>query len=87
LTKKVPPALGFRQTVEYEVGYVPRRISLSRAMGLVWNCTDICRAVCLIRLQDIAQSRLHSFEQVIKRRYAACARAILDNLKNQKAAA
>jgi hypothetical protein len=28
-------------TVEYEIGYEPRQIPISRACGLVWNCTDI----------------------------------------------
>jgi hypothetical protein len=28
-------------TVQYEIGYVPRRISITRALGLVWNCSDI----------------------------------------------
>jgi hypothetical protein len=27
--------------VEYEISYVPRQITISRACGLVWNCTDI----------------------------------------------
>jgi hypothetical protein len=28
-------------SVEYAIGYTPRRISISHALGLVWNCTDI----------------------------------------------
>jgi hypothetical protein len=79
---------GPEPTVEYEVGYAPRRISLSKAMGLVWNCTDIVPSSVFDLLQDTAQCQMHTFEPVIKRRtYAACARAILDDLKKQKAAA
>jgi hypothetical protein len=64
---------GPEPTVEYEVGYVPRRISLSRAVGLVWNCTDIVPGSVFDTLRDVAQCRLHSFEPVIKRpTYAAC---------------
>ncbi len=79
---------GPEPTVEYEVGYAPRRISLSQAMGLVWNCTDIVPGSVFDMLQDVAQCRLHSAEPVIKQRtFAACARAILDDLKKQKIAA
>jgi hypothetical protein len=28
-------------TAEYQIHYVPHHISISRACGLVWNCTDI----------------------------------------------
>jgi hypothetical protein len=28
-------------TVEYEINYVPHEIPISRACGLVWNCSDI----------------------------------------------
>src|SRR5215218_9176995 len=31
---------GPEPTVDYEVGYGPRRITLTEACGLVWNCTD-----------------------------------------------
>ena len=30
--------------MEYEVNYIPRRITISRACGLLWNCTDILPA-------------------------------------------
>jgi hypothetical protein len=79
---------GPEPTVEYEVGYVPRRISLSQAMGLVWNCADIVPGELFDALQYTARCHAHSAEPVIKRRtYAACARAILDDLKNRKTAA
>jgi hypothetical protein len=68
--------LGAEPTVEYD----GRRLSLSQAMGPVWNCTDIVPGSEFDRLQD-AQCRLHSYEPVIKRRtYAACARAVLSSI-------
>jgi len=70
--------------VEYEIGYQPRLISISQAMGLVWNCTDIVPGGLFDALQDTAQSNLRSFEPVVKRRtYGACARMILDNIKSR----
>jgi hypothetical protein len=69
-------------TVEYEIDYVSHHIPISRACGLVWNCTDIVPGGLFDRLQDTAQDNLRSFEPVIKRRtYGACARAILEDIK------
>jgi hypothetical protein len=77
---------GAEPTVEYEIGYVPHRISLSRALGLVWNCTDIVPGSLFDRLQDAMQCKLHSVDPVIKRRtYAACARALLVDIKKEAA--
>ena len=74
--------------VDYEIGYKPRLIPISQAMGLVWNCTEIVPGSLFDCLQDTAQSRLHSSEPVIKRRtYAACAQAILALIKDQAEAA
>ena len=28
-------------TVEYEVNYIPRQVTLSQACGLLWNCNDV----------------------------------------------
>ncbi|MGY8669124.1 hypothetical protein Q3C01_43150 [Bradyrhizobium sp. UFLA05-109] len=65
-------------TVEYEIAYVPRQISISRACGLVWNCTDIVPGDLFDQLQDAAST----YEPAIKMRtYAACARYILGNIK------
>src|SRR5271163_3359352 len=75
-------------TVEYEVGYVPRQIPISRACGLVWSCTDIVPGMLFDELQDAAQCRFHSYEPVIKRRtYGACVRAVLKDIKSRAAAA
>jgi len=69
---------GPEPAVEYEIGYVPRLIPISRALGLVWNCTDIVPSSWFDLVQDTAQSRLRSPEPVIKSRtYGACARAVL----------
>ncbi len=71
-------------TVVYEVHYEPHQISISRACGLVWNCTDIVPGSLFDVLQETAQSRLRSYEPVIKRRtYAACARSIIADIKNR----
>jgi hypothetical protein len=69
---------GPEPTVEFEVNYVPRPISLSRAMGLVWNCTDIVPGYIF--------DTLVTEEMPVKSpTYAACARAILDDIKNRAA--
>jgi hypothetical protein len=75
-------------TVEYEVHYVPRQISISQACGLVWNCTDILPGALFDSLQDTAQEIEHSYEPVIRRQtYAACAQYILEDIKNRMAKA
>jgi hypothetical protein len=74
-------------TVEYEVGYVPREIPISRACGLVWNCTDIVPGTLFDAVQETAQDWLRTDEPVIKRRtYGACARAIAEHIKIRLAA-
>jgi hypothetical protein len=79
---------GPESTVEYEVNYELCRISISRACGLVRNCSDILPGSLFDQLQDAAQCKLHSHEPVIKRQtYAACARFILEDIKATKAAA
>lgn len=57
-------------TVEYEVRYVPRQISLSKACGLVWNCTDIIPGFYFDWLANGAEL------EIGRRTYAACARAM-----------
>ena len=71
-------------TVEYEIDYVPHSIPISRACGLVWNCTDIVPSDCFDRLQ----SDLEDVGQTIRSRsYGACAQAILNDIKSRAAAA
>jgi hypothetical protein len=75
---------GPEPTVEFEINYVPHRISLSRALGMVWNCTDIVPGSLFDGVQEAAQFQLYSFEPVIKScTYAACARFILENIKTR----
>jgi hypothetical protein len=60
--------------VNFEINYVPHAIPISRACGLVWNCTDIVPG-CLF--DELDAERLG-----IKRRtYAACARAMLAHIR------
>jgi hypothetical protein len=71
-------------TVEYEIHYVPHRTSISRACGLVWNCTDIVGGLVFDHLRD----ELEAAGQVIKSRtFGACARAILEDIKKRRAIA
>ena len=55
--------------VDFEIGYVPHPIPISKACTLVWNCTDIIPGCAFDRLRD---------EQLEMKRctYAACARAM-----------
>jgi hypothetical protein len=74
-------------TVEYEIGYVPHQILISRACGLVWNCTDIVPGSLFDAVQESAQDWLRNHEPVVKRQtYGACARAIAEHIKSRLAA-
>ena len=70
-------------TVEYEIHREPHPISISRAAGLVWNCTDIVPGDLFDRLQEEAQSVVNYHDEpAIKRRtYAAVAHFIHENIK------
>jgi hypothetical protein len=57
-------------TVDYEIGWVPRPIPLTYALGLVWNCTDIVPG-------HVFDSLLACGVEPRRRTYAACARAVL----------
>jgi hypothetical protein len=71
-------------TIEYEINYVPHRISISRACGLVWNCNDIVPGSVF----DDLQSNLEEVGQPVRRQtYSACAQAILSDIKQRMAAA
>jgi hypothetical protein len=63
-------------TVEYEIHYEPHDIPISRACTLVWNCTDIMPGSMFDRLIDVGLD-------VKRRTYAACARAILADIKRR----
>jgi hypothetical protein len=64
---------GEEPTVEFEVNYVPRQISLTKACGLVWNCTDIMPGTYFDWLADYVDAK--------RRTYAACARAMMHELR------
>jgi hypothetical protein len=65
-------------SIELEIGYVPRQVQISRALGLVWNCTDIMPGDLFDRLQEA----ISSDKPAIKTRsYAACARAVLQTMR------
>jgi hypothetical protein len=71
-------------TVEYEIKYEPHRISISRACGLVWNCTDIVPGDVFRDLQSDLEDAGHA---VKRQTYGACAQAILSDLKQRAAVA
>jgi hypothetical protein len=71
---------GPEPTVEYEIGYEPHRISISRALRLGWNCTDIVPGDLFHHVQSAAKDR----DLVIKKRtYAACARAVVADTQSR----
>jgi hypothetical protein len=65
-------------TVEYEIGYVPRPIPISRACGLLWNCTDILPGTAFDGLEWCGVSPK-------PRTYAAAARAMKREIEERKA--
>jgi hypothetical protein len=71
---------GPEPTVEFYVNYQPHRITISRACGLVWNCTDIMPGQLFDWLVE------DGLELEPRRRtYAAVARAIVMNIKSTRA--
>lgn len=60
-------------TVEYEVGYLPCQIPISKACGLLWNCSDVIPRLTFNELSDVLDIR--------RQTYAACARAMLAAIK------
>jgi hypothetical protein len=56
--------------VEYEVNYVPRQISISKACRLVWHCTDIIPGQLFDWVRDDAELDIR------RQTYAAVAQAI-----------
>ena len=66
-------------TVEYEIHYEPHEITVSRACKLVWNCTDIVPGLLMDQL-------LNEGLAVKRRTYAACARAIVEDIESRRTA-
>jgi SHS2 domain-containing protein len=67
-------------TVEVEIAYEARQISLTRAWEMVWNCTDIVPGLMFDRLSDHLRRDLDQ-PPIQRRTNAACARAILEDIK------
>jgi hypothetical protein len=65
---------GPEPTVEYEIHYEPHQIPISRACGLVWNCTDIVPGGLV---DQITRDELLPIRS---RTYAALARAIVADM-------
>jgi|SRR5229473_7671329 hypothetical protein len=65
-------------TVEYEIQYVPRQITITRACGLVWNCTDVVPG-------HVFDGLCTQGLEVGRQTYAACARAIVEGIKTNPA--
>jgi hypothetical protein len=56
-------------TVEFEVNYEPRLISISSAARKVWNCTDILPSWAVTTLEDVGV-------KIGRYTYAAAARSL-----------
>ena len=68
-------------SVEFEINYEPRPISISKACGLVWNCSDI--------LPGLAQPDLEQagfIEDMRSWTYGAAARAMYARIQEINAA-
>jgi hypothetical protein len=72
---------GPEPTVEVEIHYKPRTMSISQVMGLVWNCSDILPG----DLADEVQNACNLDRMT--NTYAGAARAVLGELKSAKPAA
>lgn len=72
---------GPEPAVEFEINYEPQQISISKACGLVWNCTDVTPADIDRQVRDLVgeDARLPK-----RRTYAAAARAIRHSIINQR---
>jgi hypothetical protein len=66
-------------TVTFEIAYEPTQISIAKACGLVWCCTDILAGSDFELLADDLQLPMRS------RTYAAAARSLLADLKKSEA--
>ena len=60
--------------MEFEVNYIPRSISISKACGLVWNCTDVLPRLAVTQLGDVGV-------EFKCQTYAAAAHAMLEKIK------
>lgn len=76
---------GAEPTVQYEINYVPHEIPISRACGLVWNCTDIVPGLTYRVVLEALEG--HPNRTPKRQTYAACARAILEDIQSRRSKA
>jgi hypothetical protein len=62
--------------VEFEVNYEPRQIPISKACGLVWNCSDIMPGLLWSYVEDT-----DIIKDVRHQTYGAVARAMYARIK------
>ena len=65
-------------TVDFEVRFVARPITISRACGIVWNCSDILPSGAVDSCESCGI-------ELGRRTYAPAARALLAAIKDQVA--
>ena len=68
-------------TVTLEINYEPHPISVAKACGLVWNCTDILPRHVVTILRDDCELPLR------RHTYAAAAQAILAEIRTRNGGA
>jgi hypothetical protein len=73
---------GEEPTVEFEIGYEPRPITISKACGLVWNCADILPSLACRVLQDTGLS-----EDMGRWTFGSAARVMLASIMEKRKAA
>jgi hypothetical protein len=67
-------------TVDFEVNYEPRPIPISKAAGLVWNCSDILP-------RDAVEDCEYTDLMIGRRTYASAARAMVAAIRAEPIAA
>ncbi len=77
---------GPEPTVTYEINYVPHQISISKACGLVWNCTDILPGDVYIEVQEALELLSYRVRtgrdwKIHRHTYGGAAQAILGAMK------
>jgi hypothetical protein len=67
-------------TVELEVNYEPRSISLSQACGLMWPCNDIVPNIYFsMAVEGCSVDRI----DIKRQTYSACAQAMLQCIRKE----
>jgi hypothetical protein len=70
---------GPQPTVIHEIDHEPREIPISRALGLVFNCTDVLPGLVYDQLRDALRAQ----DLPKGRTYAAAARAVLSHMRGR----